>query len=124
MARSDDRGRTYIVTDDDAPLKIDSSTPVRTASAATVPWGYQQIANATLASATALTVPDGAGYAIIQVESKSVRWRDDGVDPTGSVGMLLPADSAMVYDGDLTQLRFIRTESGATLNVSYYSNLW
>ena len=81
--------------------------------------GYQQITS--LTSSTALTVPAGASLALIVPETQNVRWRDDGVDPTASVGMLVPANSSMSYDGDLKAIRFIAVASGAVLNVSYYA---
>lgn len=88
--------------------------------------GYQQIT--TLSSATALTVPvvDANGLsakptlALIVSETQAVRWRDDGVDPTASVGMPLAAGVTLQYDGDLSRIRFIEQAAGAILNISYY----
>lgn len=88
--------------------------------------GYQQIG--TLSSATALTVPvvDANGLsakptlALIVSETQNVRWRDDGVDPTASVGMPLAAGVTLQYDGDLSRIRFIEQGGGAKLNISYY----
>lgn len=85
----------------------------------TVCLGYQQITS--LSSSTALTVPSGATRAIIISESQSVRWRDDGTDPTASIGMLLPVLVTLSYDGDLTKIRFIQQTASAILNVSYYA---
>lgn len=87
-------------------------------------FGYQQITS--LAAATNLTVPsvplDGvATYAIIQAEAQAVRWRDDGVDPTATVGMVIPAGGELRYDGDLKAIRFIESAASAKLNISYYS---
>ena len=81
--------------------------------------GYQQITS--LSSSTALTVPDGATLALIVPEAQTVRWRDDGVAPTASVGMPVAALSSMSYDGDLKKIRFIAATAGAILNVSYYA---
>lgn len=80
--------------------------------------GYQQITS--LSAATALTVPDGAMYAIIVPETQSVRWRDDKVDPTASIGMPLSSGFALLYDGDLKRIKFIESAASAKLNVSYY----
>jgi hypothetical protein len=88
--------------------------------------GYQQLG--TLSSATGLTVPartpDGmsakANFALIVAETQNVRWRDDGVDPTASVGMLLVAGIPFQYDGDLAKIKFIETTASAKLNISYY----
>lgn len=98
-----------------------------TLKAITSTLGYQQITS--LSSATALTIPqqDTNGLAgspriaIITPEGQAVRWRDDGVAPTASVGMPLAAGVTLQYDGDLTKIQFIEQTSGAKLNVTYYS---
>lgn len=89
--------------------------------------GYQQITD--LSTATGLTVPQKdlqglAGtprIAIITPEAQAVRWRDDGVAPTATVGMPLAAGVTLQYDGDLSQIQFIEQTSGAKLNITYYS---
>ena len=81
--------------------------------------GYQQITS--LTSSTALTVPAGATLALIIPETQSVRWRDDGVAPTTTIGMPVLVNTSMSYDGDLRALRFIGIAAGAILNVSYYA---
>ena len=58
--------------------------------------------------------------ALIQAEDQNVRWRDDGTDPTASVGMLLEAGKDMLYTGDLGAIKFIEEAASAKLNVSYY----
>lgn len=90
-------------------------------------FGYQQIT--TVSSSTALTVPtkDLNGMnakptiALIQPEAQAVRWRDDGIAPSASVGMPLAVGVTLQYDGDLTNIRFFEQSSGAKLNVSFYS---
>lgn len=89
--------------------------------------GYQQITS--LSAAAGLTVPtiDKNGnkqqptFALIIAESKDVRWRDDGTDPTASVGMPLAIGVPLQYDGDLTRIKFIETSASAKLNISYYA---
>ena len=81
--------------------------------------GYQQITD--LSSSAALTVPAGATLALIVPETQNVRWRDDGVAPTTTVGMPVLTNTSMSYDGDLKAIRFIAATSGAILNVSYYA---
>jgi hypothetical protein len=96
--------------------------------AITVCLGYQQITD--LSSAVSLTVPtvdpvSGLNakptIALITPETQGVRWRDDGTNPTGSVGMPLSATVTLQYDGDLQKIRFIEDAAGAILNVSYYA---
>lgn len=89
--------------------------------------GYQQITS--LSSVAGLTVPavDKNGnkqqptFALIIAESKDVRWRDDGTDPTASVGMPLAIGVPLQYDGDLTRIKFIETAASAKINISYYA---
>lgn len=89
--------------------------------------GYQQIT--TLSSATGLTVPSvdvnglscKPSMALITPEGQAVRWRDDDVNPTASVGMPLAAGVTLQYDGDLTKIKFIEQLGGAKLNVTYYA---
>jgi len=81
--------------------------------------GYQQLTS--ISSATALTVPVGARYAMIQCNNANdVRWRDDGTNPTTSIGMILPNSGYPIlwYTGKLQNLRVI--SASGQLNVSYY----
>jgi len=95
--------------------------------AITTRLGYQQITS--LSSSTALTVPsvDLNGLncrpviALITPESQAVRWRDDNIAPTSTVGMPLAVGVTLQYDGDLTMIRFIEQVAGAKLNISYYA---
>jgi hypothetical protein len=80
--------------------------------------GYQQITN--LSAAVGLTVPQGATRALIAPLSKDIRWRDDGVNPTASVGMPVTAGTYLSYDGDLKNIKFIETAASAEINVTYY----
>jgi len=90
--------------------------------------GYQQITS--LSSAQPLTVPavdpvtglnQKPNIALITPETNGVRWRDDGVAPTASVGMPLAAGVTLQYDGDLKKIQFIEQTASAKLNISYYA---
>lgn len=81
--------------------------------------GYQQIT--TVTTSTALTVPADALFAVIIVEAQAIRYRDDGIPPTATVGMPLSVGSTLHYDGDLKKIRFIEQTAGAILNISYYN---
>lgn len=88
-----------------------------------VPLGYEQLDN--LSDAVSLTVPDGATVALLSVGNTSViRWRDDGVAPTATTGMIINPDINVVggyeYWGSLADIQFIDAGTGATLDVSYY----
>lgn len=87
--------------------------------------GFQQIA--TLTTVQELTIPSATvgGYnariALVQAEGQNIRWRDDGVAPTASVGMRLLSGAELRYDGELTKLQLIEETAGAKANVSYYA---
>lgn len=83
------------------------------------PLGYQQVTG--LSAVKTLTVPADTRIALIQPEAQNVRWRDDGTNPTASVGMIITADSILTFDGDLSTMEFIEVAATAKLNVSYYS---
>ena len=95
--------------------------------AVTTRLGYEQITG--LSSAKGLTVPsvDLNGLAckptlaLIVAESTAVRWRDDDVDPSGTVGMPLATGVTLQYDGDLSKIRFIEQSASSKLNVTYYA---
>ena len=89
--------------------------------------GYQQITS--LGMAQNLTVPevDKTGlkqmptFALITPLTGNVRWRDDGVNPTATVGMPLAAGVTLQYDGNLKGIKFIDNGGTAELNISYYA---
>ena len=85
------------------------------------PLGYEQLETADIATANSLqSIPNGAQFALIQCDEEDVRWRDDGTNPTATVGIVLPATKIIWYTGDLTKIKFIRTAANAALNISYY----
>lgn len=96
--------------------------PGTIADARMTPVGHQQLTNANLATAVALTVPTGAVYALIQAYSASdvaIRWRDDGTDPTTTVGVRLK-NADIWYVGNLSAIKLIRESSGVEVNIAYY----
>lgn len=87
------------------------------ADATITPVGYRQITS--LGSAIGIQIGDGR-VALIQALNQNVRWRDDGTDPTTSVGMRIHAGESIWYFGDLRDIRFIEETAGAELNISVY----
>lgn len=84
--------------------------------------GYQQITS--LSAATALTVPTGTILAIITPEAQAVRWRDDGTNPTATVGYPLAVGAELRYTAaQLAALKFIEQTASAKLNITYYGAL-
>lgn len=74
----------------------------------------------TEAAVSGATKPVNANYAYITVETNAVRWRDDGTDPTAGVGSPVAAGATLIYDGDLSTIKFIRQSADATLTIAYY----
>jgi len=94
--------------------------------AVTTCFGYQQITD--LSSSVGLTIPtvtpEGLNgkpvFALIIAEGAPVRWRDDGIAPSTTVGMPIAVGVPLQYDGDLSKIRFIQQSASGILNVSYY----
>ena len=83
------------------------------------PKGYQQLTVSN--SAVGLTVPTGALTALIQCEGAGVRWRDDGTDPTATVGSIIYQTVTLPYEGTLSRFKVIRsTGADSIINIAYY----
>lgn len=88
--------------------------------------GYQQVTSLSTATGLAIPVTDLTGlnvrpsFALITAEAEGVRWRDDGIPPTATVGMPLAAGVTLQYDGDLSRIQFIQQGPGAIINVAFY----
>lgn len=61
-------------------------------------------------------MPTGARVALINAVG-ALSWRDDGVAPTATVGMLVAAGGTFQYTGNLSALQLI---SAAAVNISFY----
>lgn len=92
-----------------------------------VPFPASPIAGAsqygiTIASATTLTVPSNANYAVVCVESANARYTADGTTPTATVGMPLLQNQCVSLQSNTTLQRFqiIQQTAGATIDASYY----
>ena len=81
--------------------------------------GFQQLSP--LTSATKLSVPPGATNVLLRAEGNNIRFRDDGVSPTASLGQLLATtDLLFQYDGPLSTVSFISVTGNAALDVLFY----
>jgi len=84
------------------------------------PLGHQQITS--LSSAVGFTsIPAGTELAVVQAETQNVRFRDDGTNPTASVGIILVANT--VYEltpASFAACKFIEVTASAKLNVAFY----
>ena len=73
-----------------------------------------------LSAVKGLTVPEGTRLVVIEAETQAVRWRDDGTDPSATVGMPLPTGVPKAYTGDFSAIKFKEQTPSAKLNISYY----
>ncbi len=88
------------------------------------PKGYFQVsvnAAVLLETALATVVPPGARFVWINPESGSIRFRDDGVNPTTTIGYLLDAGVHWPCGiVDLRELRLIGVAGATTVNLTFY----
>ena len=80
------------------------------------PQGYAQV----IGIASAIDPPVPGRILILMPETQGIRIRDDGTDPTATVGFLIPAGTIYEYKGDPSKLRIIEDAASATLNVLGY----
>jgi hypothetical protein len=92
---------------------------VQTKDASLEPLGYEQITG--LGTVKSLTVPKKGRTVFLKAETQSIRWRDDGPNPTATVGNLLDAGEEFWYTGKPQKLRFIEAVPGAVLNANHYA---
>lgn len=83
-----------------------------------VQLGCHQLAS--FSTSTSLTVDTGATFAAGSVEGNSVRYRDDGVAPTASVGIVLAAGANFYFSENLSNMQFIPTTGSATIDYCDY----
>lgn len=85
---------------------------------ADIATGFAQVT--ATSAAFGLSPPPGTAYALVTAEAQGLRWRDDGVNPTASVGMPMAAGDSILIDTAIVAVKFIAQTSGAILNVSFY----
>lgn len=101
-------------------LAICLSLPIGSAFGASL--GYQQATSLSTSSAINLpSVPSNAQSVTIDVEGSGIRFRDDGTDPTQSIGRPMSAGQSLCYANDPHSIRIIGQTAGATINVTYYA---
>lgn len=94
------------------------------------PVGYRQLEvgeeAVELADATG-GIPNSATRAVIWVETDSIRWRDDGEDPTSSVGMYVDKNLSFELHSaeSIANFKAIKAgtgDSNAKINIAYYKS--
>jgi hypothetical protein len=80
--------------------------------------GFEQLELST--TPKSLAVPNGAAYAKIRANLFDSRWRDDGTDPTNTVGHILYEGKTITYIGDLRKMRFVSIPGTSYVSITYY----
>jgi hypothetical protein len=83
------------------------------------PLGFQAL---DVTAVKPLTLPPGTQFALICAHTAAVRWRDDGIIPTPSIGMIMLPDVEPegFLGGSLAALQFLSTTGAAQIYMSYY----
>ncbi len=84
--------------------------------------GYQQSTSLSTSGAINLpSIPTSAQSVVIDIEGAGIRFRDDGTDPTSTVGRPISAGQSLCYTNDPHAIRMIGQTAGATVNATYYA---
>jgi len=75
------------------------------------------------ATTTLATIPVGANLALFAAQTGACSWRDDGVNPTPSSGVLMtPSQPVFEYSGDLSAVRFIGVTGTVSVAAALYKS--
>ena len=86
-----------------------------TVTAVSLPGGNTSDANIIVG------LPKGAAIASLVAEAQAVRWRDDGIAPTATIGMPLATGVVLGYGGeDPARCQVIEQSASATLTIAFY----
>lgn len=76
------------------------------------------ISSLTFGSNAGAGIPTGTTTLLIQPQTQAIRWRDDGIAPTATIGYPLAVGAELRYTGqNLAALRVISQTAGAIINV-------
>jgi hypothetical protein len=112
------------VTSRTSPLSLTPDGKLRvladTTASETTPAGIVRLTG--LSAVTAFSRPTGSTVCVFTVETQSVRWRDDGVNPSPTIGFPLAAGRSIVVRGisALSQIKFIEQAASAVLYAACY----
>ena len=83
--------------------------------------GYQQFTAGQIDAATALTVPAGTSVAIMKSSAVGFRLRDDGTNPTTTVGYPIAISTEFVYSSSsIGAVKIIGQAINAIVDILYY----
>lgn len=90
------------------------------------PLGVVTLSVGATATGFSTSLPAGSQFAVISIETETVRYRDDGTNPTATVGVLLPLTVTLgepwVYSSPagLSKITFIATTATSTITAAFY----
>lgn len=97
--------------------------PVAIFAGRVAPLGYCQLAVDTAKSTTDCPngIPRDATLVTLDVEGGSIRYRTDGVTPTATIGVPLPASAGRGFAlTNFATLKMIGQAPGATVNIEFF----
>lgn len=114
------KGVTVIgVADANGNATAPTAIPVDSASTSK---GYKQATSTGTAGLLSALVSGGiptGATKVLMIPTADIRLRDDGTNPTSSVGYLVPANIEWNYDGD--QLAALKIINAATIDCWFYA---
>jgi hypothetical protein len=88
--------------------------------------GYGQLTSlgsAVLLSTVTGGIPAGTQTVVLQAEAQNVRYRDDGTNPSATVGMILVSNTMYEFTiAQFARMAVIEATATAKLNISFYGN--
>lgn len=86
------------------------------------PLGFLQVPLSTTIVSELPAPPTGTAIALLKIEGGPARYRDDGIDPTATVGMPMAVGESLVYDALMIDMRLIAQSNGSIVDVAYYGS--
>lgn len=83
--------------------------------------GFEQITGLSTAKGITDAGILAAQFIVIVPTAQIVRYRDDGTDPTATVGISLAVGVPFIYAGDLSAIKFFEAAASGVLDIVGYS---
>lgn len=88
-----------------------------------VPLGYCQLTNLSASiglSSCANGIPANATLIIFTPSAAAIRYRDDAIAPTATIGQPVAIGTQVTYNTSISGIRFIQQAASGVLDVSFY----
>lgn len=105
------------------PAQVSSSVICPGVDSPLRPLGYQQLSVGGTAVGFTLPTTATVRIAVVMVEDASIRYRDDGTDPTAAIGTLVTANTGIVVCGPAAAtFKAIQVTTAANLSIHFYGD--